>query len=476
MTKSLSDKTGLHLETQALSALSHPLLGRTTAFVLCVAMLFALLAGVVEALYLAQQETVSSVEQLALIFIVVGLAAMFGLLIIFPGKYIGKIALAIFAGAIVYIFTMLISALFLDHNAARSLHTVLWFHPAFAAVTLTQPAKIAQGACWLVIALLLGVIIYFGAVYGGSLLQSTVVVNHWIIILSLGASATLLHGLSVYRESLGADRARVEVLQQSESTLREEVRAKEQARADLEQANAVVASFLDNMSHELRTPLNAIIGFSELIHGELFGALENEKYKEYSGDILDSGQHLLGLVNNLLYFSQLSAGKVALNQNDLDPDVLLKDAANTHEIISRRAEVEIIVDAADNPILIADQNGVMRMLLALLDNAVKFSKPGGKVYLKAQRREDGACEISIRDTGMGIPKAELGAIFTPFRKGQESEQNARPGTGMGLAMAKIMMDLHGGSIAIDSVKGKGTSVTLVFPAHASAHTDVCAAQ
>ncbi len=230
------------------------------------------------------------------------------------------------------------------------------------------------------------------------------------------------------------------------------------------------------MSHELRTPLNAIIGFSELIHGELFGALENEKYKEYSGDILDSGQHLLGLVNNLLYFSQLSAGKVALNQNDLDPDVLLKDAANTHEIISRRAEVEIIVDAADNPILIADQNGVMRMLLALLDNAVKFSKPGGKVYLKAQRREDGACEISIRDTGMGIPKAELGAIFTPFRKGQESEQNARPGTGMGLAMAKIMMDLHGGSIAIDSVKGKGTSVTLVFPAHASAHTDVCAAQ
>ncbi len=234
MTKSLSDKTGLHLETQSLSALSHPLLGRTTAFVLCVAMLFALLAGVVEALYLAQQETVSSVEQLALIFIVVGLAAMFGLLIIFPGKYIDQIALAIFAGAIVYIFTMLISALFLDHNAARSLHTVLWFHPAFAAVTLTQPAKIAQGACWLVIALLLGVIIYFGAVYGGSLLQSTVVVNHWIIILSLGASATLLHGLSVYRESLGADRARVEVLQQSESTLREEVRAKEQARADLE--------------------------------------------------------------------------------------------------------------------------------------------------------------------------------------------------------------------------------------------------
>lgn len=472
MTKSLSDKTELHRETPILSALSHPLLGRTTVIVLCTAMLFALLSGVLEALYLSQQETVPSVEQLALISIVVGLGAVLALLITFPGKYIGEIALAVFAGAILYIFTMLTSALFLDQNAARSLHAVLWFHPAFVAVTLTQPAKIAQGACWLVIALLLGVIIYFGSHYDGALLQSTVVVNHWIIILSLCASTALLHGLSIYRESLGADRARIEVLQQSEITLREEVQAKEQARAELEQANAVIASFLDNMSHELRTPLNAIIGFSELIHGEMFGALANEKYKEYAGDILGSGHSLLEMVNNLLYFSKLSAGKISLAPEPLDAKDIITRVADNQRPMSENAQVSIVTEVTGRPVIEADPHGITRILNGLVDNAIKFSNPGGKVYLQARQRTAGACEIAIRDTGAGIAEAEQEKIFAPFRKGKESEMQALPGVGLGLATAKMLMDLQGGTISIDSKEGEGACVTLVFYAHP--HSNVLA--
>ncbi len=449
------------------SALSHPQLSGTTIFALRVTMLCALLAGGLESLYLLRQDYVSSAEYYALTFVVIGISGALYILLKFPGQYIDRIALTTFSIASIYIFTMLISGLFLNEDMARSLHAILWFHPAFIAVTLTQPMKIAQSASWLIIVLLTGVMTYFSWTHDGALLQSTLAVNHWIIILSLCASSALLYGLSLFRENQGADRARIEVLRLSEAALLAEVKEKEAARAGLQRANSVVTGFLNNLSHELRTPLNAIIGFSELIHGELFGAHANEKYKEYSGDVLNSGQHLLRLVDNLLYFSQVSAGGYSLDMTDLNVKESFTDAINAQRTAAAGADVEIIADAQDNLMLHADRTAIMRMLHGLIDNAIKFSYPGGKVTLCGRKGAEGACEISVRDSGRGIASAEREIILRPFQKGEYSEHNAIPGVGMGLALTRILMDLHHGSMSIDSAEKTGTCVTLVFPRHSN---------
>lgn len=452
-----------HLPDSAPAAISHPMLGPVTVRVLCLTMLFAILAGLLEWQYLERQEVVSSIEGVALYVIEIGLTAVFFLLFLLRGKYLGKIAMAVFAGAIFYIFSMLASALFIDRDLARSLHTVLWFHPAFIAVTLTQPVKIAQSACWLVIILLAGVIFYFGVTHVDAPLFSTALVNHWIIIFSLCASASLLYGLSIYRENMGADRARIAVLQDAAIVLRAEMAQKDQARAELEQANRVVTSFLDNMSHELRTPLNAIIGFSELIRDELFGAHANPKYKEYAGDILGSGQHLLGMIDKLIYFSHLSAGKIALKRIELNALELLNEVADAFHFKLQEAHLAIEVNAPDELVITADQDGLMRILNILMDNAIKFSKPGGNILIQARKLDDGACEISVRDAGIGVAETELAGIFSKVQQGERSEKSATPGIGVGLVMAKLLTDLHGGMISIQSREGAGTCVFVTLP-------------
>jgi signal transduction histidine kinase len=445
------------------SALTHPGLSLTTIRALWATLLIALSSGVLEALYLLQHETVSALEWISLTGISILLAAILALLIMFPGKYIDRLVMTAFVGAILHLFCMLIGALYLVDDPSRSLHTMLWFHPAFIALTLTQPAKVAQSACLIVILLLTGLILFFHTVNASSPLLSTLQVNHWIIIFSLGASSSLLYALSSYREGIGADRARIAVLKESERALREEVEAKEQALRELERANMVVSDFLDNISHELRTPLNAIIGFSELIHGELLGGLANEKYKEYSGDILQSGQHMLELVNNLLYFTRLSAGRIELKRDNVVACEVLNSAAEASRRQANEADVRIVVEEDGQPLLHADMAGLLRILHNLLDNAIKFSWPGGEVLLKAVTGRDGACEICIRDNGVGIPQTELDTVLLPFRRGEGSARKATPGTGLGLSLAKAFMDQHGGSIFIDSAEDKGTLVTLLFP-------------
>lgn len=444
--------------------LSHPVLSPVAVQALRLTMLFAILAGIVEWNYLALQDVVSGVEWISLITIEIGLGAVLLILIVVTAEYVDKLALAAFTGAIFYIFSMLLAAIFIDRDVARSLHAVLWLHPAFIAVSLTQPLKLAQSMCWLVVALLAGVILYCGMTLE-DVLHTTAFINHVLILLSLCASASLLYALSRYCQEQGANRARIEVLNETADLLRAEVAAKEKARSELEQANRIISGFLDNMSHELRTPLNAVIGFSELIRDELFGAHSNQKYKEYAADILDSGQHLLGLVNNLLYYSKLSVGKITPDFVALDAEALLKDVADGQGVLAARVGVKVIVDAPGKPTLTADHNGVLRVLHGLLNNAIKFSRPDDEIILQAAEGADGACVITIKDEGAGIPQDELEQIFTPFRKGRHSEDKAIAGTGMGLAMAKMLVDLHDGLISIASREGEGTTVALVFPRH-----------
>lgn len=462
MSGNLVDKTKIPSVTPFVSALIHPLLGRITIIALYLTMVVALLAGAVEGVYLSQQEIVTGVEQTALVLVAVGLAAVLAVLALFPGRYLDRLALTDFVGAIFYIFTMMASALFLIHDPARSLHAVLWFYPAFIAVTLTQQSKTAQVACWTVIFLLVGVISAYCIIFDEAWLRSTAIANHWIIILSLCASAALLYSLSLYREDQGAAIARIEALQKSEILLRAEVEAKEKARAEAARANAVVTSFLDNISHELRTPLNAVIGFSEIIRDEMFGAHAVPKYKEYAGDILKSGRHLLDLVSQLIYFSNLIGGKILLAPAVLHAYEIFSEVIETLQMVADKAEIKIVTDVSDRVVMVADHEGMNRILTALLDNAIKFSISGSRVFLQARNLDDGSCEISVRDTGIGVSTEEQEEIFKPFRKGKLSEKSAIPGTGLGLTTAKALIEMHGGRLSFDSREGRGTRVSFTL--------------
>jgi signal transduction histidine kinase len=236
------------------------------------------------------------------------------------------------------------------------------------------------------------------------------------------------------------------------------------ARRAAEFANRSKTEFLANMSHELRTPLNAILGFSEMIVHSMFGPL-GPKYVEYAHDIHNSGQHLLALVNDVLDLSKLEAGKLELHESDLDIGALIEQCA---ALLRNRTEAGGVALAV-NPVLSlprlrADERSVRQVLLNLFSNAVKFTPPGGRVTAEAWLDADGTIGFSIGDTGIGMSKEEIAVALSPF--GQIDSRLARrhEGTGLGLPICTSLMELHGGTLSVESEPNRGTTLTARFPA------------
>jgi signal transduction histidine kinase len=230
----------------------------------------------------------------------------------------------------------------------------------------------------------------------------------------------------------------------------------------LEAASRHKSEFLANMSHELRTPLNAVIGFSEVLIQQMFGAL-NEKQDEYLKDIYASGQHLLSLINDILDLSKIEAGRMELTPapfhlpSAMDNAVtLVKERAARHGIT-----LELDLDPRLGE-LVGDERKVKQVLLNLLSNAVKFTPEGGRISLKAGRR-DGAVEIAVTDTGIGIAPEDQAAIFEEFRQVGSDETRKQEGTGLGLTLAKKFVELHGGRIWVESEPGRGSTFTFTLP-------------
>ncbi len=238
----------------------------------------------------------------------------------------------------------------------------------------------------------------------------------------------------------------------------------DEARYRAEAANVAKSRFLAQMSHELRTPLNAILGFSEVMKSEIFGAHAVPVYKDYSADIHNSGVHLLNLINEILDLSRIEAGRYELNEEAISLEHIVADC---HHLLKLRASSRglTIHETFERgmPRLWGDERAVRQIVLNLLSNAIKFTPQGGEIWLKVGWTASGGQYLSCRDTGPGIPEEEIPIVLASFGQGSNSIKSAEQGAGLGLPIAKSLVDMHGGTFTLKSKLRIGTEVIVTFP-------------
>ncbi|NJM35169.1 MAG: HAMP domain-containing histidine kinase [Rhodomicrobium sp.] len=238
----------------------------------------------------------------------------------------------------------------------------------------------------------------------------------------------------------------------------------DEARRRAEAANVAKSKFLANMSHELRTPLNAILGFSEMMKSEILGPMGNQTYKSYSEDIHNSGEHLLNLINQILDLSRIEAGRYELAEEPVMIADIMEDCRRLLSLRADNKRLKIIEDFSDGlPRLWAEKRAVRQICLNLLSNAIKFTPMNGTVTLRVGTTRRGEQYLSVRDSGPGIPEAEIPRVLSPFGQGSLAQAVNEGGSGLGLPIVKGLVDLHGGKFELRSRMRHGTEVKVTFP-------------
>jgi signal transduction histidine kinase len=262
--------------------------------------------------------------------------------------------------------------------------------------------------------------------------------------------------------------ARYAAQKRAEAELRElnatlETRVEERT-VELANANRAKSMFLANMSHELRTPLNAIIGFGEMMHREIMGPIGLPAYKEYAQHIHESGLHLLSLVEEMLDLAKVEAGKLQIECVPTEPGKLFAESLMMLQSTAAAAAVLIIIDGDPSnwPVLEGDPVKLKQVFVNLIGNAVKFTPAGGRVTISSEI-DEAALHIRIRDTGIGIRTQDIPLVVQPFYRVNSVLDSTHQGAGLGLPFAKSVVDLHGGTLAIESELGSGTTVTIKLP-------------
>ena len=250
----------------------------------------------------------------------------------------------------------------------------------------------------------------------------------------------------------------------TEMLRREKMRA-DRLRTEAESASRSKSDFLAMMSHELRTPLNAILGFSEIMQRRMFGPVGSERYASYVEDIHNTAQHLLSVITDILDLSKAEVGKLTLNEQDTD---VLAIFGQCFRLLRERAaengvRLRLITPQNALPVMRVDPTLIKQVFINILGNAIKFTPSGGAVTGMLDNGPDGSCVVRCIDTGIGIAKADIARVVQPFVQLESALSRKHDGTGLGLALAKTIMELHGGRLSISSQLGAGTVVEMSFP-------------
>ncbi|ADE35962.1 PAS domain S-box protein [Methanohalophilus mahii] len=238
------------------------------------------------------------------------------------------------------------------------------------------------------------------------------------------------------------------------------LRANEMA-IQAEYANKTKSQFLANMSHELRTPLNSVIGFSDILLKEIKGEL-NDSQKKYISNISNGGRHLLDLINDILDLSKIEAGKMELACEDLNLDSVFSEIESVISPQAQKKSIDLEISKPADIEINADKSKIKQIIFNLLSNAIKFTDENGKVSMSAGEVDRDQVEITVKDTGIGIPEDKLDKIFDPFMQADSSTSRKYGGTGLGLPLVKEYVEMHGGEILVESEVGKGSVFTLLF--------------
>jgi two-component system cell cycle sensor histidine kinase PleC len=275
----------------------------------------------------------------------------------------------------------------------------------------------------------------------------------YFIFLAKGLNATALAMLE-FRAEKDALIAEIE----------EEKAISDEARRRAESANIAKSRFLATMSHELRTPLNAILGFSEVMKCELLGPVENANYKEYCGNIHESGRHLLQLINEILDLSRIEAGRYELHEEPVRLTDVIEDCLRLLHLRAESKGLHVSLDFEKGlRQLWADERAIRQICLNLISNALKFTPRGGSITLTAGSTPDGGQTFVVKDTGPGIPKDEIPKVMQAFGQGSLAHQTAEGGTGLGLPIVQNLATLHGGTFELRSELRKGTEAIVILP-------------
>lgn len=263
----------------------------------------------------------------------------------------------------------------------------------------------------------------------------------------------------------GAHEAQAKTLALSSERLKVAADMAHMARREAERASAAKSAFVANMSHELRTPLNAIIGFSEILADENMTTVACDRYAEYGLIINKSGKHLLSIVNDILDVAKIEAGRMEIVEEEISLQEIVDSALSIsapEEIIGKR---KIITEAINqNHFVHVDPRMMVQVVTNILSNAIKFTEDGnGQIIISSAYTQKGELVLSINDNGRGIDEEKLQTITQPFVQGEDVYTRQGSGTGLGLHLVNMMMELHGGRCALSSEVGKGTTVTIIFP-------------
>jgi two-component system cell cycle sensor histidine kinase PleC len=286
-----------------------------------------------------------------------------------------------------------------------------------------------------------------------------------VVVTAIDITA-IKHQDAARRRNEEALQGAVHDLQRSQEQLAELARKYEDEKIRAEGANKAKSEFLANMSHELRTPLNAINGFSEIMVNELFGPLGDKRYAEYAQDILTSGQHLLALINDILDMAKIEAGKLNLKFEPLRVLDAIEDSARLMRNRAEAAGLELVIEVPELPEIEGDMRALKQVLLNLLSNAVKFTPRGGRITILAALEmgpQGERVRVGVKDTGIGISDKDMERLARPFEQIESQLSKTQQGSGLGLALTKSLVEMHGGAVEIDSAPGKGTTVSFTLP-------------